>query len=55
MNIIKDNSQFNGVNIEDIERYAKDQFTQEEPDLNRNSNITKEQMQSFANQVLDHK
>lgn len=93
-----DNSQFNGVNIEDIvkmkptensefnrvakalvekkewiwiqkcgryllesgdndmkntfERYAKGQFTQEEIDLNRNSQITKEQMQSFASQVL---
>lgn len=38
-----------------IERYAKGQFTQEKCDFNRNSKITKEQMQSFANQVLEHK
>jgi hypothetical protein len=38
-----------------IERYAKAQFTQEELDLNRNSKITKEQMVTFAKQILGQK
>lgn len=38
-----------------IERYAKAQFTQEELDLNQNSKITKEQMVSFAKQILGQK
>lgn len=36
-----------------LQRYASNQFTQEELELNKNSEITKEEMQSYAQQVLE--
>ncbi len=38
-----------------LQRYASGQFLQEELEMNKDSGITKEEMQAFAKQILEQK